>query len=929
VGRPINDVAEQLKAESDRLLHVDPHQALRVAEQLGSLAESGRDLGVRALGDLAVGDAQRKLGRYREALAAYARAADVYLALGDEVGWARTRIGASITWRYTGVGADELASIDTAREIFSRRGLWVRLARLEQHVGLLLCELGRLDGSVQAYERAIQAARRLEPRDPSQEARILGNMALVWQRLGEYERAESLLAGALAVFEEHGHAYDLAVGRSISAQLLADQGHFSRALDVAISSRRSFVEVGRRNDAGYAGRTAAYCLLALNRLDEAVEMASAAAGEFEAGGAEINQAATLVLRSSALRRLSRHPEAMRDLARAETIFGASSFDGWVAVVHGERAAVLAARGDLHLAALQAAVAANELTNRGLIVNAAQSNLVRASALNALGDAHQARTAIRAMLESIRNRGVPWLEYQGWRMAADLSLETGRRRLALEAVDAAIQALEQVQGRILTEARAEYLADKLEVYELAVGLCLELGEDSQAFQYADRAKSRALVDTLAGQLDIRIRPRTPDERRLAAELTRLRRRHDQLSGPTTAALASLDSDQADRPDQHREELHACERQIRSLLDELRLANVADLERVALLQGKSYPLDLDAGSLALEYFAAGGDLCVFVQSADGIHGVRLEGALRRVERLSARLHLATQTAAAVRDPHRLRTLEAAVKQVLARLHAELIGPVAGWIKGDQRLVVIPHGMLHRLPFAALHDGARYLIEQREVVVGPSASALAFCRRPIATPRLERLVVANSDGGKLPGAIAEARRIACLLDAGCLLEADATRARLVERARQADVIHLATHGFARLDDPLFSYLKLADGQLTALDCFDLELDCSLVTLSACESGRAQIGPGDEQMGVPRALLYAGARSVLQTLWRVDDDTTARLMERFYAGLMGGAGRGQALRDAQQEMLRSGEGRSHPFFWAPLVLVGDWGALQAHDSA
>jgi CHAT domain-containing protein len=923
-SRPTTEVAEELKAESDRLLHVDPHKALHVAREIGTLGDQTADRSVRALGDLAVADALRKLGHYRDALAAYRRAADLYVELNDEVGWARTRIGAAVTWRYTGVSGDELASIDDARDILSRHGLWLRLARLEQHAGLLLCELGQLEQSIQAYERAVEAAQRIEPRDPAQEARILGNQALVWQRLGEYERAEILLAQARVVFEEHGHEYELAIGRSISAQLLADQGHFSRALDVAVSSRRTFLDLGRTNDAGYVGRSAAYCLLALNRLDEAVSMASEAAHEFEAAGADINEAATLVLRSAALRRLGRHEEVLDDLARAEAIFAASNFAGWVAVVHGERAAVLAALGDWQQAADQAEAAAAELTLRGLIVNAAQTNLVRASALHAMGNARQARKITRALLESIRERGVPWLEYQGWRLAADLSVQSGRRRMALEGIALAIQALEQVQGRILTEARADYLADKLDIYEMAVGLCLELGEDAEAFQYADRAKSRALVDALAGQLDIRIRPRTADEQRMAAELTRLRRRHDQLSGSTTVAIASFDPDQAERPGQQSNELHECERQIRTLLDELRLGNVADLERVSLLQGRTYPLELDADSLLVEYFATGDDLCAFVRSAEGIRGARLNGALRRVERLSSTVNLAMQAAAEVRDERRMQALEASAQRVLGRLYGELIAPIAAWIHDERRLIVIPHGVLHRIPFAALYDGQQYLIQKREVVVGPSASALAFCRRPITNPKAETLVVAHGDDGKLPGAIAEAERVAKLLGARRLLEESATRARLVELAGQADVIHLATHGVARLDAPLFSYLSLADGHLTALDCFELELDCSLVTLSACESGQAQIAPGDEQLGLPRALLYAGARSVLQTLWRVDDETTAVLMEHFYSRLAAGVGRGQALRDAQLQVLASACGRSHPFFWAPLVLVGDWGALR-----
>jgi CHAT domain-containing protein len=240
-----------------------------------------------------------------------------------------------------------------------------------------------------------------------------------------------------------------------------------------------------------------------------------------------------------------------------------------------------------------------------------------------------------------------------------------------------------------------------------------------------------------------------------------------------------------------------------------------------------------------------------------------------------------------------------------------------------MVVPYGVLHHLPFAAFHDGRQYLVERFEIAYGPSASALTFCRRPLQTTPGRALVVAYSDGGRLPGVASEASRLAVLLDAETLLEADATRARLTERARSAGLLHLATHGVARPDAPIFSYVQLADGQLTALDCFDLELECELVTLSACETGRAAIAPGDDPIGLSRALLYAGARSVLQTLWRVDDDVTARLMDVFYTALRAGRGRGAALRDAQLAVIRDGIGGGHPFFWAPTILVGDWGPL------
>src|SRR5207253_744171 len=164
---------------------------------------------------------------------------------------------------------------------------------------------------------------------------------------------------------------------------------------------------------------------------------------------------------------------------------------------------------------------------------------------------------------------------------------------------------------------------------------------------------------------------------------------------------------------------------------------------------------------------------------------------------------------------------------------------------------------------------------------------------------LVIAHGSDGLLPGALIEGETVARLFGATRLFDAQATVANVRRHIRAADVVHVAAHGHARPDAPLFSHLRLADGQLTALDCLDLEIDCELVTLSACETGHAVVAAGDEPIGLTRSLLYAGARSVIQSLWRVDDDATRRLMSDMYARLRAGAGRAAALRAAQCRFL------------------------------
>src|SRR6266704_2124442 len=125
---------------------------------------------------------------------------------------------------------------------------------------------------------------------------------------------------------------------------------------------------------------------------------------------------------------------------------------------------------------------------------------------------------------------------------------------------------------------------------------------------------------------------------------------------------------------------------------------------------------------------------------------------------------------------------------------------------------------------------------------------------------LIFGYSGHGHLQRALEEARTLATMLDGHCYLEDEATIARLIEQASGSPIIHLATHGHSRLDAPNFSSILLADGWFNAIDAFSLNLKgCELVTLSGCETGLALSGGGDEQLGLGRAFLAAGATSLV----------------------------------------------------------------------
>ncbi len=373
----------------------------------------------------------------------------------------------------------------------------------------------------------------------------------------------------------------------------------------------------------------------------------------------------------------------------------------------------------------------------------------------------------------------------------------------------------------------------------------------------------------------------------------------------------------------------ERETLEIMRQLRLRSGDESGADAALHGVAgeiAPLDFEGLTRALgeqtalvEYTTLGGRLLAFVVARGRVEVVR---DLCSEEQLGAALARMRFQMDALRYGARglrahLPSLAERTRRHLAALYDLLLRPLENLTEGAQRLVVAPHRALHYVPFHALHDGAAYLVERREVSYAPSAGVLLHClAKP--RPRFERALLLGVADEQTPRVRDEIETLAPLFpEATALLDARATLDALREGAPRADVLHLACHGQFRPDNPLFSSLRLGDGWLTVRDAYALELAGGLVTLSACETGVSAVAPGDELLGLARGFFSAGARTLLMSLWTVDDEATAETMSHFYARLLAGDSPAAALRRAQLSML---ETRPHPFFWSPFVLVGGW---------
>jgi CHAT domain-containing protein len=279
-------------------------------------------------------------------------------------------------------------------------------------------------------------------------------------------------------------------------------------------------------------------------------------------------------------------------------------------------------------------------------------------------------------------------------------------------------------------------------------------------------------------------------------------------------------------------------------------------------------------------------------------------------------------------RVIRFDAGIKEYTRGLYDLLVRPLG--LKTDERIVLIPHDELHLVPFQALHDGDRYLIEGAVISTAPSASVLVgiMKRRGSSTPP-QLIAFGNPDLGSpefaLPGAEREVKNLEKVFTgAKVYVGAHATKGKFVSESPQFSLIHVAAHAVFDDVDPLYSRIRLAadqgiHGTVLAHEIYRLNLSrAALITLSSCESGVARITRGDEVWGFPRSFLSAGASTLLLSLWPVADESTELLMTSFYQSL-GKMEAREALREAQLQLLKHPK-FGHPFFWSAFTLTGDW---------
>jgi len=473
-------------------------------------------------------------------------------------------------------------------------------------------------------------------------------------------------------------------------------------------------------------------------------------------------------------------------------------------------------------------------------------------------------------------------------------------LAYDYCNKSIELSEKIIGLLIEEEyKIKFTSRISDPYQYIVPLCIELKRKNEAFGFVERGKSRAFLDLLAAteikpsaKVTSELKSLLDKEETCLVKLRELQTRHlrqDNIvlePGEIEKTLKKLNL-------------------IYSKIEEI------DPEYVFTRRGKPMSFDKLQDTLSLqkkdtvliEYFVAKDKIFIFIVSSRDrkLH-------IEKVHISQERLNLYIENY--LRVVTRCQDLEDA-KDSLCNLNSCLIDPISKYLTKGDLIYFVPYGLLHYLPLHALELNREPIIKQHPVAYLTSASLIRFCQNK-GSDKLENCVSFGVDFED------EAEKVAELFKVKPYIRSNATKYKVVEACTNKDIIHFSCHGKFDYKDPLSSGVILYNKEvLTAREIFNLNLDTELVTLSACDTGINDRSPGDELVGLTRAFFYAGAPSVIVSLWKVSAESTQELMLEFYKLLKSGKDKAVALQKAQVKIMKD---YPHPYYWAPFVLVGDW---------
>ena len=933
-------------------------KALQLYERALELYRQESDRKGEAITIGVMGIVFKTLGQHTKALEYFERSLIMKRELGDRLEESKTLVNMGLFYKETSnyPKAVEFLNngLNIAREIKDERTEAAALNNL----ALVHDELGEYRRALELYNRAL--ARYKEPSSGMADA--IGNIGGVHLLLGEYAEALGHYERALAIDQQLELKPKIAIDLENIGLCLIGLGRAGEAVTILDRSINLARDAGLKRDEADSRKAKGSALLQLGRYSDAFEQYNQARATYEEASlnAEPSFKQELV---EALGNLGDLQMRLGDASSAEKDFR-RAIEIAETIKHPRGVTTnLISLGDLQMR-LKRFIEAEALYNQAITRATAVSNKAHVATAKAqlahtyrnlkryeqaLQQAREAREAARAtqarpleaealyslaeVLRAMgRNQDALSSFSEGdeivsstanpeltWRFAfgRGQSLEAlGRNEDALSAYQKTIQTIESVRNEVREERfRAGYIEDKYQVYVTLVQLLLKLGRADEAFVAAERLRARSYLDLLRrGPAPIRSDAQRKRETTLQSRIRELQK------GIEAESIKPIPEQKRQKLDLFSKELMSAEQDYENFLDDLASSepDYAALRNLKVPERKEVSARLPSGTALVQYVVCQDSLAAFVVTAEHLNA-------KIIDRNSTDLNSRIETLRALI----LRNKTNEWKLPAEALYQILISPIEneGWLKGIKNLYIVPHAILHYVPFAVLPKQNKFLIDSYVVAYLPAAAALLPQTPTGTTSRKSMLAVAPSNT-RLQHTEPESKAVARFYPEQhkLLLGEQATEGSFKRLANGYDAIHLATHGYFNKSNPMLSGLVLEkddtnDGRLEVHEIMGLRLNANLVTLSACDTAMgsgyfSELPPGDDLVGLTRAFLSTGTPTVVASLWELNDRSAVQFMSGFYGELRRGD-KASALADAQRRMKQRGVYR-HPYYWGAYVMVG-----------
>jgi tetratricopeptide (TPR) repeat protein len=900
-------LADEIRKACYAAWTIDPAKTRRAALAAKSLANLNKADEIRAIALWVVGISEITKAKFESAVANLDDASKIFVHIGKVNDSAQTQVAQVMALAMLGRYAEAIRTGHAALKVFVAQRDHLAAGKIEMNLSNIVSRRSLH----REAERYCMSARRqfMKAGENSWKAMAENGLANTYAELNDFQKADRYYRMALETARSEKMLVTEAEIEASLGNLAMLRGLYAEALRFLELSRQKYESLGLPHQSAIADLEIADIYSELNLDAEAATIYRRVAASFRRLKLTAEEARTRLNYGRTAWAMRETSTAKRELRTAMKLFEKEKNRS------GQTAALLAsarlALGERDFAAsqnlLEEASAASRKSENPR--HAIQLAFLQGELFRKTGQYKKAIEKLSQTDELAREFRQPDAHQSARNSLGKIAALQGDLKTAKKFFKDAIRMIEDLRSSLgRDEAGMAFFGSRLEPYQNLARLLLGKKKTGEAFEVIEASRGRSLLDSTASAYrapsreTIRLRKQLAEVR---AELNFHYKRLEFAGGEDAisvrAEIARLEA-----------KLAKTSRQIRNI----EIAKMSAKKRIYQSGLQGLQNALDASTTFVEFVEFEGTISAFVITKARIDYVTDLTATSQIMSLLEELHFQF---GAMRYGGKhlgkfLDILKARSDDCLLRLYDQIFRPLENHISTD-RLVIAPAGVLNYVPFPALNDRHKYLIERFEISCAPSATVWTELQKRRTRNIRNAFLIGYADE-RIPLVEREIRDIEAFVPRPTtLLGADATFSAFIGRAGKFDLIHMACHGKFRAESPMFSSLHLADGWITVRDISSQPLRARLATLSACETGLSKIFAGEEILGLARGFLLAGVQALVVSLWTVNDASTGRFMRSFYNSLQRASSIAASVKEAQIEFIQRGE---HPFYWSPFVLIG-----------